>query len=209
MTFDIRKDKSIKEESGVFDDDFFMEDEGTEAIDWHLSANDILLIAFKVALLSLGTLIMLFFETRNINVLNQKKEVVQKSLQTLTSEKSKLEKEIEAYAKLGNKSQEFMKKLGVIQALAKKRLLAISGLDHIQSVIPEKVWLNKISFKGTEFSIDGTALTNREVQSFVEALEETGAFNQVNIGKFSGDRSNRQDRNSKRREFTIVSILKE
>ena len=184
-----------------------MDDEGTESIDWNISGKDGALIAFKVLLLSLGILIMVYFETKNINKLNAEKESIQSSFNKLTSQKAQIEKEVQSYDKLGNKSQEFMKKLEVIQDLAKKRLLAISGLDHIQSVIPEKVWLSKVSFKNNEFSIDGTALTNREVQNFVEALERTGAFGQVNIGKFFGDRSN--NKNSRRRKFTIVSILKE
>ena len=209
MTFDIRKDKSVKQDSGIFDDDFFTEDEGTQFSDWSMSSKDMITIAVKLLIVAIGTLALMYYEKQNLDKLKAQKVAAQSELNKVTEQKKNLETEIKNFTDLDSKSQEFMAKLEIIQNLAKKRLLAISGLDHIQSVIPETVWLNRVSFRRKEFSIDGTALTNKEVQNFVEALENTGAFEQVNIGKFSGDRSSKEDKNSQRRQFTIVSTLKE
>jgi len=160
VAFDIRKDKSLKEETGIFDDDFFMEDEVSESIDWNMDTKDVFLIVFKLFSLALGILVMMYFEKQNIEKLNAKRASIQKELNGMQSQKSNMETEIKSFSDLDNKSQEFMQQLEVIQVLAKKRLQAISVLDMIQTAIPEKVWLKKIAYKDREFSSEGTALTN-------------------------------------------------
>ena len=106
---------------------------------------------------------------------------------------------------MAKKSKEFYNKLNVMQELADSRLLALTGLDHIQSIIPEEVWLQKVNFDNKKFTLTGTSTTNNQLQNFIQKLEDTQLFSNVNLEQ---SREEKDNKNYVRRHFSIKSTLK-
>jgi Tfp pilus assembly protein PilN len=142
-----------------------------------------------------------------LDKLNAAKAIVNGELNNLKTEQGSLKKQIEGFEYIAKKSKEFNEKLDIMQKIVDRRFLAVSGLDQIQEVIPEEVWLKEIQFRKDDFTIRGVSTTNKQIQNFAEELEGTNLFSKVVLDRAEEDRSNNSKLHS-RRKFVIVSTLK-
>ena len=78
-------------------------------------------------------------------------------------------------------------------------------MDFIQSAIPEEVWLREVSLNEKKFIIKGVSTTNKQIQNFVEQLENTDLFSAVSLAKAEEEK---KEAHYSRRRFTIESLLK-
>lgn len=86
---------------------------------------------------------------------------------------SDLNKKIAEVKRLEELNQEINKRKGIIQKLTKNKSVPVRILNEVNSTLPEGIWLNKIEYKGNNVNIEGTALTNIAVVSFIENLKNS------------------------------------
>lgn len=102
--------------------------------------------------------------------------------QQLSEAQTVLNQKIEEAASKGaleSEARELENKLSIIRDLSGLRLVEVKALDFIQSVVPEKLWLNSISYSNSKFSILGTSISDEEINEFINALEESPYFTEV------------------------------
>jgi type IV pilus assembly protein PilN len=74
------------------------------------------------------------------------------------------------------------KKLDIIDGLEKNRLAPVRMLDELTSVVPIKdVWLEKLSEKGADITIEGTARNNIAVAHFMKNLAGSTFIQSVDL----------------------------
>ena len=209
MKLDLRKTRASTVIDSV-DEDFFLYDNKQKSSflsDIEIDPKKIIGFTLRLFICTLGTIILMHFEKQNLNKLNGNKAIVGGELNDLKSKKQDLKKQVKGFEYMVIKSKEFNEKLGIMQKIVDRRLLAVTGLDHIQTVIPEKVWLKEIQFNNNDFTITGVSTTNKQIQNFVEELERTNLFSKVNLDRAEKDNSEKNKLLS-RRKFVIVSTLK-
>lgn len=207
MKLDLRKTRASTVIDSV-EEDFFLYDNKKRPSflsDVEIEPKRVVGFIFRLIVCALGLVILMQVEKNNLNKLNGQKAIVNGELNDLKRKKGQLGKQIEGFKHMAGKSKEFNEKLSVMQKIVDKRLLAVTGLDQIQSAIPEEVWLKAVRFDGNDFTITGISTTNKQIQNFVGELEKTNLFSSVNLDRSAEDRS---DRYQNRRHFVIVSTLK-
>lgn len=207
MKLDLRKTRASTVIDSV-EEDFFLYDNKKQfsfLSDVEIQPRKIVGFVFRLIVCALGLVILIQVEKNNLDKLNGQKAIVNGELNDLKKKKGQLGKQIEGFQHMAGKSKEFNEKLSVMQKIVDERLLAVTGLDQIQSAIPEEVWLKEVRFDNSDFTITGISTTNKQIQNFVEELEKTNLFSSVNLDRSAEDRS---DEYQNRRRFVIVSTLK-
>ncbi len=206
MKIDLRRTRADTVIDDGGDDFIFYEDEKPGFLS-NISIDPWKVLGFciRVVICAVGVIALRYFERQNLDKLNRQKTMVQGELDQMVKTRKDKEKQVESFGYIVEKSKEFYNKLDIIQDLADSRLLPLTGLDYIQNVIPEEVWLREIEFQNKEFKITGTSTTNKQVQNFIEKLEGTQLFSNVTLQQSSEEKDNR---NYIRRNFLIKSVLK-
>ena len=186
------------------DEDMFMEDSPSILSKIKVDPKELTGFIIRLALCFVGVLVLKYFEKQNLDKLKSQKTIASQELSTLQAEETKLKSQVDSFGHMKERSKEFNTKLNIMQKIANNRLSAVKGLDQIQSVIPEEVWLDKVAFDDRKFEIQGYSTTNKQIQNFVENLEKTHIFSTVGLERVAEDRGKRM----KRRTFTVTSILK-
>ncbi len=87
--------------------------------------------------------------------------------------------EVEKYKK-GKKDLE--EKLGIIEKLQTGKKLVAQLLDHLELTLPEKIWIEKMTFKGGRVSLEGYAIDDETIAKFMKDLERSDSFRNVELG---------------------------
>jgi type IV pilus assembly protein PilN len=70
----------------------------------------------------------------------------------------------------------------IIEQLEKTRAGPVKVLDHVsQSLEPLKLWIVRLSVKGSDVELEGRALTNDDVVEFVNNLRHTEYFTNIRL----------------------------
>lgn len=207
MKLDLRKTRVATVVDQMDDDDIFLDDADKKSFlsNLDLETKDIIGIVLRLVICGLGVVVLMHFEKKNLDKLNGQKMIVQNTLNTLKSKQSKIKDEIKGLEYISEKSKEFSRKLNIMQGIVDHRLLAVKGLDFIQSAIPEEVWLREVKLNQKKFIITGVSTTNKQIQNFIEQLENTDLFSAVSLAKAEEEK---KEAHYSRRRFTIESLLK-
>ena len=202
--FDLRNTKSstVVEDMG---DEILLSDKESILSKLELDPKKLIHFGIRVALCTVGVFVAKHFEKEHLKKLNDQKQVANEKVQELEKQKAKKQKSIEGFGTTAEQSKEFGNKLDIMEELADNRLMAIKGLDHIQSHIPTEVWLKRVQFDNQRFQIEGASTTNRKIRDFIDRLEKTGIFSSISLQNVREDTSNK---NFTKRSFTMVSELK-
>lgn len=95
-------------------------------------------------------------------------EEEKKKNEATLSELNKLITEVKRFEDL---NKEINNRKTIIQGLAKSKTVPVIILNEINATIPEGIWLTKVEYKGNSVDIEGMALTNIAVVSFIENLK--------------------------------------
>ena len=55
----------------------------------------------------------------------------------------------------------------------------LKAMDFLQTMIPDGVWLNKINYDGEKVNFSGSALNDKELDTFVTGLMDSSYFEDV------------------------------
>lgn len=97
----------------------------------------------------------------------------------LTTNVADVKQELELYKKKDREIIALRKKLktleqrqSVIEGLEAKRFKPVHILDNLtQTVVPERMWLTRLSLKGNQMQLTGIAVDNNTVANFMDNLE--------------------------------------
>ena len=202
--FDLRNTKSstVVEDMG---DEILLSDKESILSKLEVDPKKVINFAIRVALCTGGVFVAKHLEKEGLRKLNLQKKVANEKVQELEKQKSEKEKSIEGFGTMAEQSKEFGHKLDIMKKLADDRVMAIKGLDNIQTHVPTEVWLKRVQFDNHKFQIEGTSTTNRKIRDFIEGLEKTGIFSSISLQNVREDTSNKS---FVKRSFTMVSELK-
>jgi len=93
----------------------------------------------------------------------------------------KLGLEIKKVQQFKGQKEDLEKKLNVIHQLKVAQKGPVHLLDQLASAIPPRLWLQEISENGKGITIQGAALTHAQISTFMENLEKSPFFSQVQL----------------------------
>ena len=114
------------------------------------------------------------FLSSKVSRLENEKVLANKELNSL---KRKV-KVVENYEK---DKKNFEEKISVIEQLKKNQTGPVIMLDEISKNIPEGVWLTKITESGGRINMEGNAISNTDLASFINSLKNTKGFSNVEL----------------------------
>ncbi|WII73423.1 PilN domain-containing protein [Bdellovibrio sp. 22V] len=135
----------------------------------------------RLVLLLVGPLALYIYENQNIPQkqadLNSKQQVLTE-LQNYNARAAASVAEIKKF----KEDEALMEaRIAALEKISKDRQREIRVLDLLQSVIPEKAWVTRIQINPERVNIQGLALSDFEVSSFLEALTKSVFLMDVNL----------------------------
>ena len=112
------------------------------------------------------------------SITNQKDTLQQEIAQTKLEIK-KLTAEAGEIEKFKKQKQELERKLGIIKDLNTKKSGPVEVLDQLGLIIPEKAWINSVKNSGNSLSLDGIAVDNPTIATFMKKLQASQYFDNV------------------------------
>lgn len=140
----------------------------------------------------------------------------------LTTNVSDTKKELALYKRKNAEIQEIRKKLkdlemrqNVIQDLEKQRFEPVHILDELtDKIVPERMWLTRLTIKGNQMDVDGIALDNKTVADFIDNLESLSKLNDQKSLMYEKVRLNKlqqeeiRNLNMKKFELSALKLVK-
>lgn len=135
----------------------------------------------RILIIMLGPLALFLYENQNIpgkmNELQSKSQVLAE-LQAYNAKQADSVAEIKKF-----KEDEALieSRISALEKIAKDRQREIRVMDLLQNVIPEKAWLSRLEINPDRVNIQGMAMSDFEVSSFLEALTKSVFLMDVNL----------------------------
>lgn len=115
-----------------------------------------------------------FYQYRTERDLEQRTKYVNQELEELNKKVG----EVEKYKKA---KKELETKLQIIERLQKDKMLVVRLLDGIGETIPEKMWLQELTLKAGKLSLEGYAVDNETIATYMRRLQGTKSFGSVEL----------------------------
>ncbi len=192
----------------VADDDLVLDDDQPilEKLGLDLSPAQWVKLVIHLLICVMGVVGLKVYEIINLEQLTVRQNTLQTDLTKLNEQKEQIKKDLEVYDSLKDQSDQLHATIVIIQSIVDNRELAVRGLDQIQHAVPDKLWLNKISYSDKKFLIDGIGVNNKEIEKFVEKLEETNIFEKVHLTQIR--ESTQSTTGIPGQVFTLESIIR-
>jgi type IV pilus assembly protein PilN len=134
-----------------------------------------------VALLALCIFLLLIFEWFVQAAITAQKESLVREVAATKLEIKKLTAEAGEIENFKQQKQELEKKLDVIQDLNAKKTGPVEILDELSLIIPDKAWITSLSNKGDSMVLEGQALDNTTIATFMKQLQSSKHFDNVTL----------------------------
>ncbi|MCZ7584104.1 MAG: PilN domain-containing protein [Deltaproteobacteria bacterium] len=114
--------------------------------------------------------------TKKVASLNEEIAGVEREIQKLGIEIQKVER-------YKAQKEDLENKLNIINQLQVAQRGPVHLLDQLAGAVPPRLWLNEISENGAAITIVGSALDNQQVSTFMENLEKSPFFSNVELSQ--------------------------
>ncbi len=94
----------------------------------------------------------------------------------LEQEIAVVEKKIVEIKELESQKKQLLNRMTVIQDLQTRRPMVVHLLDKLVRAMPEGLYLSRLSQKGTQLTLEGTAQSNARVSAFMRKLDASDWF---------------------------------
>ncbi len=118
--------------------------------------------------------------------LNSKVSRLENEKVLANKELASLKEQVKVVENYEKDKKNFEEKISVIEQLKKNQTGPVIMLDEISKNIPERVWLTKITESGGKLSIEGNAISNTDLASFINNLKNTKGFSNVELTESKG-----------------------
>ncbi len=134
-----------------------------------------------VVLLALCIFLLLIFEWFVQATITAQRESLVREVTATKLEIKKLTAEAGEIEDFKQQKQELEKKLDVIQDLNAKKTGPVEILDELSMIIPDKAWITSLSNKGDSMVLEGQALDNTTIATFMKQLQSSKHFDNVTL----------------------------
>jgi type IV pilus assembly protein PilN len=148
-----------------------------------------------LAIASVLALIVLISELMTRTRLNE----AEHTTEMYKTQLAELERKSKEAQKLEKLRDELQAKLRTIEILERQRTGPVRVLEDLSDSTPEKLWLTEMRESGGSLSLLGRGLDNQTIAVFMEDLEESPYFNQVDLV----ETKQVEDGKAKLKEFSI------
>jgi type IV pilus assembly protein PilN len=120
-------------------------------------------------------------------------------LNSKTEELKRLEKITKEVKDLETKEAEYNNKIGVIANLKRSKLGPVRILDDLNTAVPQHAWVTQVKEEGGLMRVDGKAIDNQTIASFMRSLDESDYVRAVDLGETRQS----EERNAKITMFSL------
>ncbi len=106
---------------------------------------------------------------------------LQEEYTQIKTQNNLLKKKIGKIKNLDNLRADVERKLKLVDTLQKGRFRSLVTLNELARVIPENVWLTKITNTGANIQIAGLGESNKAVANFMRMLDESKIFANITL----------------------------
>jgi type IV pilus assembly protein PilN len=153
-----------------------------------------------VTLLSLCIVLIFILSWFVQSSINNKKEQLQQDMTSTKLEIAKLTVEAGEIEKFKQQKKELERKLDIIKDLNAKKSGPVAVMDQLSLMIPEKAWITSMNNKGNSITLDGVAIDNPTIATFMKSLQASPYFQGVELVLTQKDGTNHK--------FTIKCQIK-
>ncbi len=121
----------------------------------------------------------LFFYHRTVTGRIEKLKV---DIAKANAEIARLKNEIGEVEKFKARKAELQKKVDIIANLQKGRKASVAVFSAVAAALPEKCWIDSMSFKDDRIELRGIAQNNNTIAGFMTNLGQSGRFRDVVLG---------------------------
>ena len=137
--------------------------------------------ALKIGLFVLPVLGIFIYEQSMIMARENELTEAKANLESLQKELEGSKEAIEAVEKFKQEQKKISDRIETVKGLSRERMRSIKALDALQTVIPAKSWLTRISIIDGRAEISGQAIDDMDISTFMQALEENPYFNSITL----------------------------
>lgn len=150
--------------------------------DGYLSPDEVRKEALKRLVVMLIPAVALYaYQEQNVPTKLAELNAKQQMLNELTTYNAKQAASVAEIKKFKEDEALIEARIAALDKISKDRHREIRVLDLLQQVIPEKAWLTQIKITPEKVSVQGLAISDFEVSSFLEALTKSVFLMDVNL----------------------------
>ncbi len=138
-------------------------------------------VRFQVSVFILTVILALaivFFLKWNAD---QRERQLDGQIKSVQAEIARLNKIVGEINKIKKEKELLERRLKVIEGLERGRLGAAKLFDELSRRVPEKLWLEKVSKKGSTLHLEGIALDDETIADFMTTLEASPLISRVEL----------------------------
>lgn len=148
-----------------------------------------------------GVLALYFYQSFNLSGLKEELITRRVKLSVVRESVVKLKEKSEGVKSAQIRLKDIEKRMEAMKSLSKSRLKPLKALDYLQTIIPDRVWFEKVTYSQRSFTFDGFALSDDDFNMFMSRLETGGIFVDIVPVRFVEDRAKQG------KSFTVTSVL--
>ena len=148
-----------------------------------------------------GVLVLYFYQSFNLSKLETELSAKRANLSVVRENVSKLKEKSEGVKSAQIKLKDIEKRMEAMKSLSKSRLEPLKALDYLQTIIPDRVWFEKVVYSKKSFTFEGFALSDDDFNMFMSRLENGGVFVDIVPVRFVEDGAKQG------KSFTVTSVL--
>lgn len=118
--------------------------------------------------------------------LNSKVSRLENEKVLANKELASLKEQVKVVENYERDKKNFEEKINIIEQLKRNQTGPVIMLDEISKNIPERVWLTKITESGGKINMEGNAISNTDLASFVNSLKSTKGFTNIELTESKG-----------------------
>ncbi|MCB0352082.1 MAG: PilN domain-containing protein [Bdellovibrionales bacterium] len=129
-----------------------------------------------------GVLVLFFAVSAFLYIdVTSKLSVAQQEKEDLERQLAQIQKTTKEVRELEKKQQDLNAKLAVIARLKLSKMGPVRVMDDLNSSIPERSWLTNVRERSNLMTLEGFALDNQTVATFMRDLEDSDYFSAVEL----------------------------
>ena len=143
-----------------------------------------------IALFVISIVVVVVLIVFNSSLLAEREAESRAQIAQADEEIAKLKSIMGEIKNLKDKKAKLQEKMDMIIKLQEQNIGPVRVLDELSLKLPSnKIWVDKLSIKGTKLDIDGKTLENQEVANFMKQLENSLFFSNINLKKVTKDKA--------------------
>jgi Tfp pilus assembly protein PilN len=133
----------------------------------------------KILVMLIWVVGLYVYEWVNIDSLTTRNNQIQAQVNALTEEANKLRPEVEKSKGLQKEGNDLERKITLVKELGALRLREIRAVDHLQNIIPERVWFSSFRFSQGKFQVEGVSANDQDLDKLLDGLRSYPTFQDV------------------------------